>query len=80
MRVLMTLVNKPVHQFCFETCEDINGETYSKGIVVYTVTRPAIAPIQNVMLLGMGWPGRAFPCTNCLRVVYVVNRTAEFAP
>lgn len=32
------------------------------------------------MVLGNGWPGGALLCTNCLRVVYVVNRTAEFAP
>lgn len=54
--------------------------THSSGMVVYTVTNPAIPPIPNVIALGSGWPGRAVPCTNCLSVTYVVNRTAEFAP
>lgn len=54
--------------------------THSKGIVVYTVTNPAMPPIPNVIVLGRVWPGRAVPCTNCLSVAYVVNRTAEFAP
>ena len=49
-------------------------------MVVYTVTNPAIPPIPNVIALGSCWPGLAVPCTNCLRVTYVVNRTAEFAP
>ena len=56
------------------------ARTHSSGIVVYTVTRPAIAPMVNVILVGIGCPGRAFPCTNCFSVVYVVNRTAELAP
>lgn len=54
--------------------------TYSKGMVVYTVTNPAIAPIPNVMGVDKFCPGGTVPCTNCLRVVYVVKRTAEFAP
>ena len=48
--------------------------------MVYTVTSPAIAPIPKVMLLGSVCPGGALLCTSCLSVVYVVNRTAEFAP
>lgn len=47
---------------------------------MYTVTSPATAPMANVMLDGMVCPGRALPCTNCFSVVYVVKRTAEFAP
>ena len=38
--------------------------------------------MPNVAALESGWPARA-PCdccTNCLSVVYVVKRTAEFAP
>lgn len=54
--------------------------TYSRGMVVYTVTSPATAPMAKVILEGMVCPGRAFPCTNCFNVVYVVKRTAEFAP
>ena len=49
-------------------------------MVVYTVTSPAIAPIPNVVALEIGCPRRLWPCTICFRVVYVVNRTAEFAP
>lgn len=60
--------------------EKKNGGTYSSGMVVYTVTKPAIPPMPKVMALGSGWPGRMVPCTNCLSVAYVVNRTAEFAP
>ena len=59
---------------------DVEARTYSSGIVVYTVTRPAIAPIPKVILEGSCCPGRAVLCTNCLSVVYVVKRTAEFAP
>jgi hypothetical protein len=59
---------------------DQEGVSYSSGIVVYTVIRPAIAPIANVRLVGKDWPGRVFPCTNCFKVAYEVNRTAEFAP
>ena len=44
------------------------------------MTSPARAPIPNVRLAGRDCPGCAFPCTNCFSVVYVVNRTAEFAP
>ena len=54
--------------------------TYSSGIVVYTVTRPATAPMPKVTLLGRVWPARVRLCTDCLRVVYVVKRTAELAP
>lgn len=49
-------------------------------MVVYTVTKPAMAPIPKVMLLGSGCPGGALLCTNCFKVVYVVNRMAELAP
>lgn len=55
-------------------------EAHSRGIVVYTVTSPATAPTPNVILFGIGWPGGALLCTNCLSVVYVVKRMAEFAP
>jgi hypothetical protein len=50
--------------------------------VVYTVTRPATAPMPKVTLLGRVWPApaRVRLCTDCLRVVYVVKRTAELAP
>src|SRR5260370_9740627 len=49
-------------------------------MVVYTVMRPAMAPMANVTLLGRVCPVRLRLCTNCLRVVYVVKRTAELAP
>ena len=55
-------------------------ETHSKGMVVYTVTSPATAPMPKVIALESGWFGRPCACTSCLSVVYVVNRTAEFAP
>jgi hypothetical protein len=57
--------------------EDI---THSSGIVVYTVTRPATAPMPKVTLVGRVCPVRVRLWTNCLRVVYVVKRTAELAP
>ena len=56
------------------------GITHSRGMVVYTVTRPAIAPMPNVTLLGSACPVRVRLCTDCLSVVYVVKRTAELAP
>ena len=68
----MMLINK--------LCDRSLLSTHSRGIVVYTVTSPAIAPIPKVMLLGSVCPGGALLCTSCLSVVYVVNRTAEFAP
>src|SRR5216683_5578374 len=54
--------------------------THSSGIVMYTVMRPAMAPMPKVTLLGRVSPVRVRLCTNCLRVVYVVKRTAELAP
>jgi hypothetical protein len=54
-------------------------KTHSSGMVVYTVTSPASAPIPNVTPAGSGCPGRAWPCTSCLRPVYVEKRIAEFA-
>ncbi len=56
------------------------GIAHSRGIVVYTVTRPAIAPMANVTLAGKVCPVRVRLCTDCLSVVYVVKRTAELAP
>ena len=49
-------------------------------MVVYTVTRPAIAPMPKVTLLGRVCPVRVRLSTNCLSVVYVVKRMAELAP
>jgi len=50
---------------------------YSRGVVMCTTINPAIMLIPDIIAIGGGWPGRASPCTNCLRVV---NWRVEFAP
>lgn len=54
--------------------------TTSSGIVAYTVTMPATAPIPNVTAPGSGCVGLAEPTTRLRSVEYVPKRTALFAP
>ena len=65
IRVLMTL--RRVSEWVPHT-EHLTS-TYSRGIVVYTVTSPAMPPIPKVIALGSGCPGLEVPWTNCLRVM-----------
>jgi hypothetical protein len=53
--------------------------TVSNGIVEYTVTTPAMAPKPKVVKEPSFSPGATYPSANCLREVYVLKRTAEFA-
>lgn len=43
--------------------EGMERLAYSKGIVAYTVTRPAMAPIPKVTPVGKASPGRVLPWT-----------------